>query len=118
MPYALQGLWLKDMHEFLGHTAFLRIWAYCLIRKNWSDMDRATFLAKRITSTCSTCQACVRARRLTGKIRPTPIPESIMSSVALDIFQLPEVTYQKEKYECIIVCLDRHSGWMQVVPTQ
>ena len=39
-----------------------------------------------------------------------------MFSVALDIFQLNKVTHQGKDYDCMVVCVDRHSGWIIAVP--
>ena len=40
-----------------------------------------------------------------------------MTSVALDIFHMPEVTYEDERFNCFLLCVDRHSGWMIARPT-
>ena len=39
-----------------------------------------------------------------------------MSSIAIDVFAMPEVTVQSEKYDCIISAVDRHSGYIVAVP--
>ena len=39
-----------------------------------------------------------------------------MASVALDIFSMPTTVLNKKKYDAMVVCVDRHSGWMVAVP--
>ena len=40
-----------------------------------------------------------------------------MASVSLDVFHLPEVEWQNNKYDSFLLCVDRHSGWMIAKPT-
>ena len=39
-----------------------------------------------------------------------------MSSIAMDVFAMPEVTVEGEKYDCIISAVDRHSRYILAVP--
>ena len=41
-----------------------------------------------------------------------------MVSVAIDLFYLPEITWEGKTYDSIVLCVDRHSGWVVAVPTQ
>ena len=41
---------------------------------------------------------------------------ALMFSVALDVFQLHKVVFNGKEYDCMVVCVDRHSGWMFAVP--
>ena len=73
---------------------------------------------KEIKKSCLVCQACQAPTwPLKGPIDMTPIPPRVMTSVALDIFHMPEVTYEDERYNCFRLCVDRHSGWMVARPT-
>ena len=38
-----------------------------------------------------------------------------MRSVAMDVFAMPEVTVEGEIYDCVILALDRHSGYIVAV---
>ena len=40
----------------------------------------------------------------------------IMASVAIDIFQFPEIEFEEKIYDCVVVCVDRHSNWMIAIP--
>ena len=41
-----------------------------------------------------------------------------MESVALDVFRMPTVTFEKEKFDTMVACVDRHSGWIVAIPCQ
>ena len=40
-----------------------------------------------------------------------------MSSVSLDIFSLPSVNWRGNKYDSLVLCVDRLSGWIIATPT-
>ena len=65
---------------------------------------------------CETCQAAQRSHRLAGPQEPTPVPPRLMAHVAIDIFVMPEVEHEGEKFDRMVVCVDRLSGWMVAVP--
>ena len=41
-----------------------------------------------------------------------------MESVAIDVFSMPEVHIGKETFNCVVLCLDRHSGYVVAVPAR
>ncbi len=47
----------------------------------------------------------------------TPIPPAPFLSVCVDIFSLTEVSWQNQSYDSLVLCVDRHSGWMIAQPT-
>ena len=74
-------------------------------------------LAMKIHRNCETCQACNPPRKpLQLKIEPTPIPNTIMSSVSIDLFRMPEITFEGVVYNAFACCVDRLSGWMVATP--
>ena len=69
---------------------------------------------------CSNCAVC-RATKSpnyspAGNLVNTAIPEAPMRSVAMDVFAMPEVTVEGETYDCVILAVDRHSGYIVEVP--
>ncbi len=48
----------------------------------------------------------------------TPIPEAPLTSVCVDIFTLSETVWQNNTYDALVLCVDRHSGWMIAQPSQ
>ena len=73
-------------------------------------------IAREVMGVCESCQACQRPRSLNFLIASTPIPPAIMSSVCIDLFSLPPVVRDKKLGDSLIVCVDRHSGWIVAVP--
>ena len=69
---------------------------------------------------CSNCAVC-RATKSPNHSKAgnpvyTAIPEAPMRSVAMDVFAMPEVTVEGETYDCVIMAVDRHSGYIVAVP--
>ena len=68
-------------------------------------------------SDCAVCRATKSPKHSTaGNPVYTAIPEAPMRSVAMDVFAMLEVTVEEETYDCVIVTLDRHSGYIMAVP--
>ena len=69
---------------------------------------------------CSDCAVCRAAKSpnpsTAGNPVYTAIPEAPMRSVAMDLFAMPGVTVEGETYDCVILALDRHSGYIVAVP--
>ena len=62
------------------------------------------------------CSDCAVSRATAGNPVHTAIPEAPMRSVAMDVFAMPEVTVEGETYDCVILAVDRHSGYIVAVP--
>ena len=68
-------------------------------------------------SDCAVCQATKSPNHSTaGNPVYTAIPEAPMRSVAMDLFAMPEETVEGETYDCVILAVDRHSGYIVAVP--
>ena len=71
----------------------------------------------RYCSDCAVCRATKCPNHSTaGNPVYTAIPEAHMRSVAMDVFARPEVTVEGETYDCVILAVDRHSGYIVAVP--
>ena len=65
------------------------------------------------------CQACnPDNRNVKGEAQWTPVPDQPMESVAMDVFSMPEVHIGKETFDCVVLCVDRHSGYVVAVPAR
>ena len=74
-------------------------------------------LLDKYCSDCAVCPATKSPNHSTpGNPVYTAIPEAPMRSVAMDVFAMPEVTVEGETYDCVILAVDRHSGYMVAVP--
>ena len=68
-------------------------------------------------SDCAVCRATKCPNHSTaGNPVYTAIPEAPMRSVAMYVFAMPEVTVEGETYDCVILAVDRHSGYIVAVP--
>ena len=68
-------------------------------------------------SDCAVCRATKSPNHSTAGNRVyTAIPEAPMRFVAMDVFAMPEVTVEGETYDCVILAVDRHSGYIMAVP--
>ena len=69
---------------------------------------------------CSDCAVCRATRSpnhsMAVNLVYMAIPEAPMRSVAMDVFAMPEVTVEGETYDCVILAVDRHSGYIVAVP--
>ena len=66
---------------------------------------------------CAVCRATESPNHSTaGNPVYTAIPEAPMRSVAMDVFTMPEVTVEGETYDCVILAVDRQSGYIVAVP--
>ena len=71
----------------------------------------------RYCSDCAVCRATKSPNHSTaGNPVYTAIPEAPMRSVAMDVFAMPEVIVDGETYDCVILAVDRHSGYIVAVP--
>ena len=68
-------------------------------------------------SDCAVCRATKSPNHSTaGNPFYTAIQEAAMRSVAMDVFAMPKVTVEGETYDCVILAVDRHSGYIVAVP--
>ena len=74
---------------------------------------------KQVKKGCSVCQACnPDNRNVKGGAQWTPIPDQPMESVAMDVFFMPEVHIGKEVFDCVVLCVQRHSGYVVDAPAR
>ena len=110
MPLGLHEIVIRQHHADVAHAGFARLWHHMDLKYAWADRVEARKYAKTVKTQCFVCHACTSSTRLKGFIEHSPIPPDIMYSVALDSFQLNKVTHQGKDYDCMVVCVDRHSG--------
>ena len=74
---------------------------------------------KNVRKGCSVCQAChPDNRNVQGEAQWTPVPDQPMESVAMDVSSMPKVHIGKETFDCVVLCVDRHSGYVVAVPAR
>ena len=71
---------------------------------------------KQVMKGCSVCQACnPDNRNVKGEAQRTPIPDQPMESVVMYVFSMPKVHCGKEVLDCVVLCMDQHSGYIVAV---
>ena len=74
---------------------------------------------KKFRKGCSVCQACnPDNRNVKSAAQWTPVPDQPMQSVAMDVFSMSEVHIGKATFDCVVLCVDRHSGYVVAVPAR
>ena len=74
---------------------------------------------KKVRKGCLVCQACnPDNQNVKGEAQWTLVPDQHMESVAMDVFSMPEVHIGKETFDCVVLCVDRHSGYVVAVPAR
>ena len=116
IPTDFQRDVIVEQHAFLGHVGTEKLWDHMGTIYEWANKGAAKRFVNTLTENCTVCQACKRVRNSRGTLESTPIPPKIMQSVALDLFHMPAVLWEGQKYDTMVVCVDRHSGWMVAVP--
>ena len=93
------------------------------VRKQAIDMQRrfeidetALYKARRVLLVCQPCNP--DNRNVGGEAQWTPVPDQLVESVAMDVFSMPEVHIGKEFFDCVVLCVERHSGYVVAVPAR
>ena len=108
---------LTEWHQELMHPS---------AAGQWKDMEPrfpfphgARELLNKVKSHCQVCAACNPANgSLAGDQQWRPIPDRPMESVGMDVFSMPQVKVGKDKYDCVVIVVDRHSGYLVAVPAK
>ena len=108
---------LKQHHEFMGHAGVKRVVEEVTRRYHFPITTKIYESVREVKRQCVTCQACEPPNwNLSLPVSYNPVPDKIMTSVALDIFALPEVKWQEQVYDALLLCVDRMSGWVIARP--
>ena len=117
IPTNLTGKVLRQHHEATGHMGGERLWKEANRHHQFADLDDAKAIAMRVQSQCEVCQACEHPHQpLRLKITSTPVPPDVMSSMAIDLFVMPEVIHEGQRWNVFAAAVDRHSGWCVATP--
>ena len=86
--------------------------------QRWFEIDEIGLYktVKQVKKGCSVCQACnPDNRNVQREAQWTPIPDQPVQGVAMDVFSMPEVRIGKEILDCVVLCVDPHSGYIVAV---
>ena len=114
--YALEMV--RSYHFLNGHPGVEKLVRGLKLRYKFPDGCSIREMATKVKRGCVVCQACEHPNwAIKGRYEMTPIPPAPFISVCVDIFSLPEVNWQENTYDALVLCVDRHSGWMIAQPS-
>ena len=109
---------LAEFHVASGHVGVERMLKEMAHRFIFAPGEPITAITKEVRRGCAVCQACDHPTwKAKGPIGCNPVPERLMASVCLDVFDLPEQQWKGEDYDALLLCVDRLSGWFVAYPT-
>ena len=108
---------IRLQHAMAGHPGGERLWAQLNRWYAFPDKGEAKAFALKVQRQCEVCQATEASKGpYKCHLAKVPIPTNIMDSVAIDLFAMPEVTYEGKPYDTLVVCVERISCWMVATP--
>ena len=119
VPESLVADVLASLHENAGHLGAERLVIEAKRRLQFPKTVNLSQVAIRVKRLCLTCQECEPPNwSLSQPVRMAPIPNSVFSHICVDIFSMPAEVYQGEEFDCMVVWVDRLSGWILARPSQ
>ena len=106
-------------HLLHGHMGVKKLIAEMkrryVLPTNTNLLEAATEVKRK----CNVCQACEPPTwQAKGPIDMTALIPAPMTSVCLDVFSPPATEWQGRKYDALLLCVDRLTGWIIALPTQ
>ena len=117
IPTSLLPQVIHELHVASGHMAHQKLFLEVLRRFTVPGRTRAQQLAREVSQKCEICQANEH-RHVNGKfpMQPTPIPPVPMDNIAIDVFLMKPTKFEGHQYDCMVVIVERHSGWVTAFP--
>ena len=108
---------VRDYHLEGGHLGVVKMGKELRRRYFFPPTERVEDVAKAVKRQCVTCQAAEPPNFSTDlPIHFSPVPDQIMTSVSLDVFYFGPEKWQGGSFDSILLCVDRHSGWIIAKP--
>ena len=108
---------METFHQELGHIGTQKMTKELDRRFIFPAKTKNFDICRKVKKECVTCQACEPPNwNMSLPLSNTPVPDYIMTSVSLDIFALPNVLWQGQNFDQVLICIDRLSGWIIARP--
>ena len=108
---------LRAHHAWAGHLGMDRLISETQLRYAMGKNGSLRHEVLQSIKGCKICQATEPPRHpLKSKLSFTPVPERVMASVCIDIFSIKLVTWLGHPFDSVVICVDRHSGWIIAKP--
>ena len=119
VPSVFTDTLLGEYHQELGHPGLDKLLSQCRRRYTFADHPLAVQRMSHLTKHCRVCQQAKPPNwPLKMPVQQSHIPNTILTSVSMDVFQLPQVEWMGITYNAMVIYIDRHSGWVFALPTQ
>ena len=100
-------------HSVLGHCGQKRLVLELGRRFTFSPLVDIRKEVAEVKRLCRVCQQCDPENfSLQVKEHPHPIIDQFWASICMDLFKFPTVIWQGEEVDCLLLCVDRLTGWM------
>ena len=105
----------KARHHHMVHPGAKK---QALDMQRWFEHDIGLYNAiKQVKTACLVCQEYHPYNwNIQGEAHWAPIPDQPMRSMAMDVFFMPKGRIGKEFFNCVVLCVDRPSGYIVAVP--
>ena len=108
---------VEAFHQEWGHLGINKMTRELGLRLELPTGMSFRKLAEQVNRRCLICQKTDPPNwQVAQKIEMTPIPPKIFFSVSIDIFSLAATEWAGQEYDCVVLCVDRLSGWMIAKP--
>ena len=111
IPEGLEGRDMRALNSQFCNPGGPQLWLQVRRIYQFPNNKIEEKLTKSVKRQCEICQATEASLGpYKARIRSNPIPTYLMSNVTVDLFSMPEVTYESQIYDTISLCVDRLSG--------
>ena len=115
-PLVQKLLW--ELHASSGHIGTKRMLQALQLKFLFPADTPLPSIVGEMRRVCTLCQASAQKHEAKeGCFEHLPIPERLMHSVCLDVFSMPPTSWDGQEYDCILLCVDRLSGWIVACPS-
>ncbi len=106
-----------EQHQVSGHIGRDRLFSELVRRYALPDIPAARKICEKILRSCEVCQASDHLHTSPKvTLKSTLVPPVPMDNVAIDVFYMDPVKYDGVEFDCFVLIVDRHSGWVTAFP--
>ena len=108
---------INEHHKVTGHVGSDKLFQEITRRYALPDVPLARKICEKILRTCEMCQAS-EPLHTSAKYpqKSTLIPPIPMDNIAVDVFYMDPAKFEGQEYDCFVLIVDRHSGWVVAFP--
>ena len=117
VPEGVSGKVVRSLHALVGHVGGEKLKTELDRRYTFAPGVKLMELIREVNRGCVVCQTHAYPNfQVHGPMEATPVCPGLGVSLSVDLFKMPEVESRTGKFDCMLLCVDRMSGWMMVTP--